>query len=44
MFSEQSKIIQKAKKPGFLTMEQDGLLKAIEGITTLEEVFRVTRE
>ena len=36
-------IIEKAKKANFMTMEQDGLLKAIEGITTLEEVFRVTR-
>ncbi len=31
-----------AKKQGMLTMAQDGILKAIEGITTVEEVFRVT--
>jgi type II secretory ATPase GspE/PulE/Tfp pilus assembly ATPase PilB-like protein len=26
---------------GMVTMVQDGLLKALEGITTVEEVFRV---
>ncbi len=30
-----------AKKYGMITMQQDGILKAIEGITTLDEVFRV---
>ena len=31
-----------AKKQGMISMVQDGLLKAIDGITTVEEVFRVT--
>ncbi len=31
-----------AVKEGLTTMMQDGLLKAYEGITTVEEVFRVT--
>jgi len=31
-----------AVKGGMVTMAQDGLLKALEGITTVEEVFRVT--
>jgi type IV pilus assembly protein PilB len=31
-----------ATKNGMVTMAQDGLLKALEGITTVEEVFRVT--
>jgi len=31
-----------AIKNGMLTMVQDGLLKAIDGITTIEEVFRVS--
>ncbi|OGF21742.1 hypothetical protein A2Y83_01240 [Candidatus Falkowbacteria bacterium RBG_13_39_14] len=36
--------IQKlGQKFGMLTMRQDGVLKAIEGITTLDEVFRVTK-
>ncbi|RJO59618.1 type II/IV secretion system protein [Candidatus Parcubacteria bacterium] len=30
-----------AARHGMLTMAQDGLLKALEGITTLEEVFQV---
>lgn len=32
---------QKAVEEGMLTMLQDGILKAIEGVTTLEEVYRV---
>ena len=30
-----------AHKTGMVTMAQDGLLKAKDGITTVEEVFRV---
>jgi type II secretory ATPase GspE/PulE/Tfp pilus assembly ATPase PilB-like protein len=30
-----------ARKYGMITMQQDGILKAIEGLTTLEEIFRV---
>lgn len=33
-----------AVKNGMITMQQDGFLKALEGITTVEEVLRVTRE
>lgn len=32
---------EKAIQDGMLTMKQDGILKAIEGITTIEEVYRV---
>jgi type II secretory ATPase GspE/PulE/Tfp pilus assembly ATPase PilB-like protein len=40
-----SNVLKKeAFKKGFLTMEQDGILKVISGLTTLEEVERVTRE
>jgi len=35
---------KEALKKGMITMEQDGALKVIDGITTLEEVQRVTRE
>jgi type IV pilus assembly protein PilB len=31
-----------AIKQGMITMAQDGILKAIDGITTIEEVFKVT--
>jgi type II secretory ATPase GspE/PulE/Tfp pilus assembly ATPase PilB-like protein len=33
-----------AVEEGMLTMLQDGYLKALEGITTLEEVLRVSKE
>ncbi len=33
-----------AKKEGMLTMFEDGILKCVQGLTSLEEVFRVTRE
>jgi type II secretory ATPase GspE/PulE/Tfp pilus assembly ATPase PilB-like protein len=33
-----------AIEQGMLTMAQDGLLKALEGITDVEEVFRVAGE
>lgn len=36
-------IIAAAKEGGMLTMEQDGLLKALSGETTLEEVKRTTK-
>ena len=33
-----------AIKEGMITMQLDGLIKALRGITTVEEVLRVTRE
>ena len=39
-----SQVIIMAHQLEGLSLEQDGILKAISGITTLEEVFRVTRE
>lgn len=33
-----------AVKEGMLTMQQDGFVKALEGLTTIEEIMRVTRE
>ncbi|MCK4841546.1 MAG: type II secretion system ATPase GspE [Methylococcales bacterium] len=45
MTHEESSIIQKqAIAEGMSTLYEDGLLKAIQGITTLEEVLRVTTE
>jgi type II secretory ATPase GspE/PulE/Tfp pilus assembly ATPase PilB-like protein len=35
------KILQQAIENGMLTMLQDGVLKTIEGVTSLEEVYRV---
>jgi len=37
-------IEEKAKEEGMITMIQDGFLKVVEGITTVEEVLRVARE
>ncbi|MCX6731803.1 MAG: ATPase, T2SS/T4P/T4SS family [Candidatus Parcubacteria bacterium] len=37
-------IEKQAKKEGMMTMLEDGIVKAVQGITTIEEVLRVTRE
>jgi type II secretory ATPase GspE/PulE/Tfp pilus assembly ATPase PilB-like protein len=37
-------IEKQAKKEGMTTMLEDGIVKAVQGITTIEEVLRVTRE
>ena len=39
-----SAIEKQAKEEGMITMKQDGYLKAIEGLTTIEEVLRVAQE
>jgi type IV pilus assembly protein PilB len=39
-----SEIQDQAVKEGMLTMQQDGFVKALMGLTTIEEVLRVTRE
>jgi type IV pilus assembly protein PilB len=39
-----SALKERAKKKGMVTMYQDGLLKVIDGITTIEEVERVAME
>ena len=39
-----AEIGEKAIAEGMVTMRQDGVLKAISGITTLEEVWRVTKD
>lgn len=33
-----------AQSLGMITMEQDGLIKVLQGVTTVEEVWRVTKE
>jgi type II secretory ATPase GspE/PulE/Tfp pilus assembly ATPase PilB-like protein len=39
-----SRIKAAAAEAGMLTMEQDGLIKALTGVTTVAEVWRVARE
>jgi type IV pilus assembly protein PilB len=42
--AEASDMENKAKEKGMLTMVEDGFAKAIQGITSVEEVLRVTKE
>lgn len=37
-------IQRQATADGMITMQNDGLVKALEGLTTVEEILRVTRE
>ncbi len=39
-----SKIKEVFTKQGMLTLKQDGLIKALQGKTTIEEIIRVTKE
>ncbi len=41
---EEQKIIREASRQGMITMRQDGILKVLDGITTIEEVLRVAEE
>ena len=40
--ASEADIVKAALEEGMITMAQDGILKALEGITSLEEVWRVT--
>jgi type IV pilus assembly protein PilB len=37
-------ILNEALKEGMITMKQDGLIKALKGVTTVDEVLRVTSQ
>lgn len=37
-------IEKRAKEEGMMTMLEDGIIKAVQGITTIEEILRVTSE
>ena len=37
-----SEVVEELKNQNFTTLRQDGILKALGGVTSLEEVFRVT--
>ena len=39
-----SEVEREAINEGMISMKQDGYMKAIEGITTVEEVLRVAQE
>jgi type IV pilus assembly protein PilB len=40
----ESQILKAAQKQGMLTMEQEGILKVLSGLTTVEEIVRVSGE
>jgi len=40
----EAKVMEEAKRQGMLTMKQDGILKILAGVTTIEEVLRVAEE
>jgi len=40
----EDKIFSEAKKQGIITMKQDGILKVLDGTTSLEEILRVAEE
>ena len=42
--SSEAKVEKVAQEEGMITMRQDGILKVLDGVTTLEEIFRVTAE
>ena len=42
-FSE-NKLIEEAKRQGMITLRQDGILKALEGLVNMEDVLRETEE
>jgi type IV pilus assembly protein PilB len=42
--SSSDKMQEQARKEGMLTMAEDGFFKAVQGLTTLEEVLRVISE
>lgn len=42
--ADANEIEEKAIAEGMLTMKQDGYLKALEGVTTIEEVIRVAQD
>lgn len=42
--SSEDEMIAEAKKTGFIDMYQDGFTKVLGGITTIEEIIRVTQE
>ena len=40
----EAKIIEEAKRQGMITLRQDGILKALQGLVSIEEVLRETEE
>ena len=42
--AEANKISEQGVKSGMVTMVQDGIMKALDGLTSMEEIWRVTKD
>ncbi len=42
--SDANAIKRKAVEDGLITLRQDGAMKVLDGVTTIEEVYRVCHE
>ena len=40
----EQKILEESRRQGMVTMRQDGILKAFDGLVSMEEVLRETEE
>ncbi|MEK7114746.1 MAG: hypothetical protein AAB847_00055, partial [Patescibacteria group bacterium] len=40
----ENKLLEEAKRQGMITMRQDGIAKALDGLVSIEEVLRETSE
>ena len=40
----ENKILEEAHRQGMVTLRQDGILKALEGLVSIEEIIRETSE
>ena len=38
------KIMEEARRQGMMTLRQDGIIKALQGLVSIEEVLRVAEE
>ena len=40
----ENRILDEARRQGMITLRQDGIIKALDGIVSIEEVLRETEE
>lgn len=40
----EKELVKEARRQGMISMEEDGILKVLDGLTSLEEIMRVTEE
>jgi len=44
MEPSEGSIAKEARRQGMITLRQDGILKVVDGLTSIEEIFRATEE